>query len=129
MITALPNRAYPNDSVKSSLFACISLKCLLKPTVIKTHINKRMNFYFFFNMQYVWENTYYILCLWPYLHGLSCFPSTKQVTRMGMKLHLQSNSFQIKKTQVLHLITIAICSIATNSNSTREREREKTSQT
>lgn len=33
--------------------------------------------------------------------------STKQVTRMGMELHLQSNSFQIKKIQVLHLITIA----------------------
>lgn len=54
--------------------------------------------------------------------GLSCCPSTKQVTRMGMELHLQSNSFQIKKTQVLHLITIAICSSATNSNSARERE-------
>lgn len=32
--------------------------------------------------------------------------STKQVTRMGMELHLQSNSFQIKKIQVLHLLLL-----------------------
>lgn len=46
-----------------------------------------------------------------------------------MELHLQSNSFQFKKIQVLHLITIAMCSNATNCNSTREREYPRLEET
>lgn len=40
-----------------------------------------------------------------------------------MELHLQSNSFQMKRTQALHFIIIAICLSATHSNSTIEKEK------
>jgi len=57
----------------------------------------------------------YCACVHPH-GGLSCSPSTKQVTRR-VQLHLQSNSFQMKRTQALHFIIIAICLSATHSNS------------
>lgn len=129
MITHLPNRAYPNDSVKSSLFACFSFKCLLIPSVFKTHISKRtkIKFLSICNMFGKIHITYWV-CVYT-CSGLSCSPSTKQVTRRGTELHLQSNTFQMKRTQVLHFIIISICLSTTHSNSTKERERETRSQT
>lgn len=123
MITDLPNRAYPNDSVKFSLFACISFKCLLIPTAFKTHISKWMKIKFCSVCSMFGEiHITYSVCVHT-CSGLSCSPSTKQVTRRRMELHLQSNCFQMKRTRVLHFIIIAIHFSATHSNSTTEREK------
>lgn len=40
-----------------------------------------------------------------------------------MELHLQSNSFQMKRTQVLELITTALCLSATSLIAPGEREK------
>lgn len=122
-ITDLPRKAYPNDSVKSSLFACISFKCLLIPTVFKTCITKNMKIKFL-SICNMFRKIHITYCVCVHTcSGLSCSPCTKYVTRRRMELHLQSNSFQFKRTEVLHLITIPICLSATHSNSTRERKR------
>lgn len=122
MITDPPNRAYPHDSVKSPLFVCISFKCLLIPTVFKARITKRMKIKFLSICNVFGKiHTTYCACVHT-CSGLSHSPSTKQVTRRGMELHLQSNSCQMKRTQVLHLINIALSLSVTHSNSTIETE-------
>lgn len=119
MITDLPNRAYPNDGVKFSLFACISFN-----TSCLQNTYYQMNENIFFSICNMFGKIHFTYCACMHTwRSLGCSPSTKQVTRKGMELHLQSNSFQMKRTQVLELITTALCLRATHSNSTR-RERE-----